>query len=230
MASVTVLIGRFKQGSSSAFEELFSRFLPQAARLGDRSCSPGLAFQDGEDIAQCVFWELYRAVRQQRPLAARLCDTPSLLTTLALLTRQQRRRTWRDSTRARRDARRTLHASDPRAATGADALHASLGGGAFAWAHEVQSRETLEQLLALLPEGRYRTVVHLLLQGHSVPEIALELRCSVRTVQRYLVEIKSHWQNHPEGRDALAAHLPPIVAPPDAPPQAGCRPGQHRGQ
>jgi DNA-binding NarL/FixJ family response regulator len=61
----------------------------------------------------------------------------------------------------------------------------------------------MEQLLALLPEVRYRAVVHLLLEGHSVPEIAHELGRSVRAVQRYLVEIKSIWQSHPQGPELL---------------------------
>jgi DNA-directed RNA polymerase specialized sigma24 family protein len=77
----------------------------------------------------------------------------------------------------------------------------------LSWLREIQSRETIEQLLALLPEARYRAAVHLLGQGYSVPEIAHDLGRSVRAVQRYLVEIRSVWQNHPQAREILAGRV-----------------------
>ena len=180
MVSVTLLIGRFKGGSSSAFGELFCQFFPHTARLaGRQSCSQASAFQDGEDIAQCVFWELYRAVRHGHPLAGSLRDTPALLSTLGMLTRQHVRRRWRDDTRLCRDFRRARTATDLRSAAGPNTLDQLVNDKAFRWLCEMQSRETIEQLLALLPKMRYRAVVHLLLKGHSVPEIAHELRRSV---------------------------------------------------
>ena len=84
MGSVTLLIGRFQRGSSSAFLHLFDRFLPQTTRLACRRFpSRDAVAQDAEDTAQCVFWELYRAVRHRGPLAANLRDTPTLLTALS---------------------------------------------------------------------------------------------------------------------------------------------------
>jgi len=210
MVSVTLLIGRFKGGSSSAFRELFCQFLPRTSHLaGRQSCNQGSAFQDGEDIAQCVFWELYSAVRHQKPLVAHFYDTPTLLTTLAMLTRQHLRRRWRDGTRLCRDVRLVRTATDLPTAAGTNPLDRFVNDKSLRWLHEIQSRETIEQLLALLPEVRYGDVVRLLLQGHSVPEIAHESRRSVRAIQRYLVEIRSIWQNHPEGREILAAHVLP---------------------
>jgi len=175
---------------------------------GRRSCNQGSAFQDGEDIAQCVFWELYSAVRHQQPLAAHFYDTPTLLTTLAMLTRQHLRRRWRDGTRLCRDVRRARTATDLSTGAGRDPLDMFIHDKSFCWLNEIQSRETLEQLLALLPKAGYRAAVHLLLRGHSVAEIAQELGRSVRAVQRYLVEIRSIWENHPQGREILAAHVP----------------------
>jgi DNA-directed RNA polymerase specialized sigma24 family protein len=202
MASVTLLIDRFKQGSSSAFGDLFGRFLRYPMRLVRR---PGrtTAHQDGEDIAQCVFWELYRAVREQRPLVEGLSDTTSLLVTLGTLTRQQLRRRWRDNTRQCRDVRRTVSASDLPPG-GGDPLEGLLHPRVVRWLRDVDSRETIEQLLALLPQPRHRTVVLLLLHGDSVPEVARALGRSVRAVQRYLVEIQGIWENHPDGRAFLA--------------------------
>jgi DNA-directed RNA polymerase specialized sigma24 family protein len=210
MGFVTLLIGRFKQGSDSAFGLLVGQFHSHVARLADRRILGwGKASQLGEDIAQLVFFHLYRAVGRRGRLAFRLRDTPTLLTTLAMLTRQQVGRHWRDETRACRDFRRTRLAADLSTAAGADPLDKFVSDKACQWLRDIQCRETLEQLLALLPEVRYKAVVHLLLQGHSIPEIAQELGRGVRAVQRYLVEIRSTWQNHAEEHEILAGRVPP---------------------
>jgi len=210
MGSVTLLIGRFQRGSSSAFGQLFRRFLPETERLASRrSRWPASRLKDGEDIAQGVFWELYRAVRQHRPLAAGLRDTTTLLKTLALLTRQHLRRRWRDETRLCRDVRRACGGTDLTAIAGADGLNNLFDDTGARWLCEVQSRETLEQLLLLLPEARYRKVVHLLLQGYTIAEVAREIHRGVRSVQRYLVEIRSIWCSHPIGREILSGCVPP---------------------
>lgn len=195
MSAVTALIGRFKQGSSSAFADLFDRFFPHTVRLA--SARSAVSAHDEEDVAQCVFWQLFREVRGGRPLAERLSNTTTLLTTLALLTRQQLRRNWRDSTRKSRDIRLTWRASD------LQTHDLTPDHAATHWLRQIQSRESIEELFALLPDDRYRKTVELLLNGLSLPEIALELGRSLRAVQRYVAEIRALWQDHTQrGGDA----------------------------
>ncbi len=206
MASATFLIGRFKEGHSSAFDDLLGLYYAYPVDLARRRLSRGRPMpEDGEDIAQLVFWELYRSVRQGRPLGDGLSDTASLLKTLALLTRQHVRREWRHHTRHCRDVRKSRLATDLVARTGdtdpldAPATHAT----AFVWLRDIESQESIEQLLVLLPSAKHRTLVQLVLQGYSGPEIARELGCSVRTVQRYLLEIQAIWQRHREAQDVV---------------------------
>lgn len=213
MASVTLLIGRFKQGSSSAFGILFGRFLNYPADLARRRLKPGSGIPQGDDdIAQLVFWELYRSVRQRCPLGLRLRDTPSLLTALATLTRQQVRRQWRDHTRQCRDVRLSRLATDLSANEGTDPLDGTLDQTAFRWLREIEFQETVEQLLTLLPSARYRTLVQLFILGHTIPEIALDLDRSVRAVQRYLVEIQTIWRSNPAVQDILPRCIPRSTA------------------
>src|ERR1700722_4663939 len=138
MASVTLLIGQFKQGSSSAFGLLFGRFLNYPVDLAQRRLKRGSRIpQDDDDIAQLVFWELYRSVRQHSPLRQRLCDTPSLLTPLATLPRQQVRRQWRDHTRQCRDVRLSRLATGLSAHEDTDPLDDTLYPAAFRWLRDI---------------------------------------------------------------------------------------------
>jgi DNA-directed RNA polymerase specialized sigma24 family protein len=204
MSSVTYLIGQFKQGQSSAFGVLFGRFFAYPVDLARRRLRGESTLPlDGEDIAQMVFWELHRAVRQHRPMGERLSDTASLLTTLASLTRQQVRRQRRDHTRQCRDCRKSRLAADLPVRGDTDPFAAILDPGASHRHGEIECRETIEQLLVLLPSAKHRTLVRLLSGGHSIPEIARELHRSVRTVERYVIEIRTLCQSHAAGQAFL---------------------------
>jgi DNA-directed RNA polymerase specialized sigma24 family protein len=210
MSAVTFLIGQFKKGHSSAFEVLFERFFAYPFDLARRRGGRKYPIpHDNEDIAQLVFWELYRTVREKRPMGRRLCNTASLLTALATLTHQQVRRQWRDHTRQCRDSRRSRLASDLVAKGGGNPLDEFVDDTAFGWLREVESLEAIEQLLFLLPSEKYRTLVQCLMQGHGKSEVADTLDCSVRAVERYLVEIRTIWQRHPVGQEILSRHSIP---------------------
>jgi RNA polymerase sigma factor (sigma-70 family) len=210
MASVTFLIGQFKEGHSSVFGNLHQRFFPNLVKIARRGLARGSPIPlDGEDIAQRVFLELYRTVRQRRRMGECLCDTASLRTTLATLTHQQVRRQQRDHTRQCRDVRKTRLATDLSGREDTDPLNRVFDRATLRWLRDMESQETLEQLLAPLPSAKHRTVVQLLAQEYSVTEIARELDCSVRTVQRYLVEIRSIWQSHPAVQATLGGRIPP---------------------
>jgi DNA-directed RNA polymerase specialized sigma24 family protein len=52
----------------------------------------------------------------------------------------------------------------------------------------------LESLLKLLPDEDLRRIVRLRLEAHTSAEIADQLRCSERTIERKLVLIRSFWE------------------------------------
>jgi DNA-directed RNA polymerase specialized sigma24 family protein len=204
MNSVTSLIGLFKQGKSSAFGALVGRFFGYPVdlarrRLGRETPIP----QDGEDIAQMVFLELYCAVRQCRPMGDQLSDRTSLRIALATLTRQRIKREWRDHTRQRRDARKTKLAADLAGRGDSAPLEKILDPAASHGQRGIDAQDTVEHLLTLLPSARHRSLAHHLLSGHSIPEIARKMRRSVRTVERCRAEIQAIWRNHPAGQAVL---------------------------
>jgi len=198
MGRVTLLIGRFKCGSQTAFASLMGWLLPhriRAARRALRGDPAGIL--DPEDVAQRTFWELWRSMSRGGPLAVNLSDTASLLKVLAVLTRQQINRGRRDANRQLRDARRTVQAM---AESATDPWSAVFGAS--------ESKEVVEKLVELLPRDRQKAVVRLHLQGLSSAEAARHLNCSVRTVVRSYETALVFCRTSPEARAALAAWDP----------------------
>jgi RNA polymerase sigma factor (sigma-70 family) len=201
MGTVTYLIGRVKNGSSSAFDGLVGRLFPdltRQARRRLRNNHPGV--QDAEDVANATFWELWHVISEERPLAATLSNTASLLKILATLTHQQVRRAYRHATRQRRDARRTRRSLDLPAEQGGPSLH---DPGTNPWPSflgALESKEAVETLIALLPREKQKSLIRLRLEGRSQAEIAHQWNCSVRSVVRLYAEIVDLWRSHPAGR------------------------------
>lgn len=205
MGSITHLIGEFHQGSQTAFGALFQRFFPGSVTRLQRRLGPAYPGIDGaEDVALSVFRRLWQTVEEARPLAGDLTDRLSLLRILTLLTEQKLRESWRTDFRQCRDVRRTVRESD-QAGEPDDAL--SLAdtpalGRPPEW--DVVFLDLLAHLLGLLTE-RQQTIVLNKMAGRSAREIAEDLGCSERSIERQLSEIRDRWRDHPD----LAALLPP---------------------
>jgi RNA polymerase sigma factor (sigma-70 family) len=201
MGTVTYLIGRVKKGSYSAFDGLVGRMFPDLARQACRRLRNNhTGVQDAEDIANATFWELWQVISEERPLAADLSNTASLLKILATLTRQQVGRAHRDATRQCRDARRTRRSLDLPAEQGGTSLHEPGTNPWPSFLGALDSKETVETLIALLPREKQKTLIRLRLQGRSQADIADQWNCSVRSVVRLYAEIVDLWRSHPAGR------------------------------
>jgi DNA-directed RNA polymerase specialized sigma24 family protein len=203
MGDITRLIGRVKDGSSSAFADLMGRFYTRQVRHAQGRLGPDHAgVGDAEDVAALTFWELWRRLRSRGRLFDFLSDTPTLLRALATLTRNEVSLLRRNALRHCRDARRTVRIPDSPREEGAQLL----GLATTRWrdaARAVESREELERLIGLLPQERHRLVVRLLLEGRPVGAIGRELRCSARTVQRLCLQIRDVWRADPRDRASL---------------------------
>ncbi len=203
MGQITYLIGRVKDGSSSAFADLMGRFYTRQVRHAHGRLGPDHAGpEDAEDVAALTFWELWRRLRSRGRLFDFLSDTPTLLRALATLTRNEVSLVRRNALRHCRDARRTVRIPDAAEGEGAQLL----GLAAARWrddARALESREELQRLIDLLPQERHRRVVRLLMEGRPVGAIGQELRCSARTVQRLCLQIRDVWRADPRGRALL---------------------------
>jgi RNA polymerase sigma factor (sigma-70 family) len=198
MGSVTYLIGRLKNGSSSAFAGLMERYYARQVRQARRHLHGSQAgVMDADDVAHVAFWRLWQGVSDQSRLGRFLSDTTSLLKVLATLTRDQVSRARRDAQRDCRDHRRTrpLVEGDEESV-----LIEELADNPWPVViRAMDSREEVERLIAVLPQERHKQFVRLVLEERPLAEIAGTLNCSVRTVQRLNAEIEDLWRSNPQG-------------------------------
>jgi RNA polymerase sigma factor (sigma-70 family) len=203
MSSVTSLIGSLRTGSPAAFEQVFQRFFPTlVSRLERRLGSAYPGVEGPEDVALSIFRRLWNVVSGQSPLAAGLSDQRGLLRILSVLTRQKLREAHRYEHRLQRDRRRTRREADCSSArdTCSSVQEATANDRPGDW--DVAFLDLLTHLLGQLSE-RQQAVALRKLDGLTSREIAGELRCSERAVERHLSEIRDRWRFHPDLADAL---------------------------
>jgi DNA-directed RNA polymerase specialized sigma24 family protein len=196
MGSVSYLIARLKNGSASAFEGLMGRYYSRQVRQARRRLhSAPAGIQDAEDVAAVAFWKLWQGVIQRRAVGTFLSDTTSILKVLATLTRDQVNRAGRHALANCRDCRRTVALPDRNEA--GPTIHELATNPWPGFVGAIESREEVAGLTALLPTDRHRTLVRRVIEGRGLHEIATELQCSVRTVQRLYAEIADIWRSPP---------------------------------
>jgi DNA-directed RNA polymerase specialized sigma24 family protein len=192
--SVTRWVNDLKAGDrGEAARLLWQRYFEQLARLAQarlRAVARGPA--DGEDVALSAFDSFFRGVAEGGfPRLADRDDLWKLLTTIAMRKASNRRR--REGQR-KRGGGRVIGASD---------YAAGHPGGADPLA-EIAGTEPSPELAALLideihwrfadlPDESLRVVALRRLEGHSNAEIAAELDCSLRSVERKLELIRRTW-------------------------------------
>jgi DNA-directed RNA polymerase specialized sigma24 family protein len=192
--SVTQWVNDLKAGDrSEAARLLWQRYFERLAGLAQarlRAVARGPA--DGEDVALSVFDSFFRGVSDGRfPGLASRDDLWKLLTTIASRKASNRRR--REG-QIKRGGGRVIGATDY--AAGAPSGEDPLA--------EVVDREPSPELAALLideirrrfadlPDESLRVVASRRMEGHSNAEIAAELDCSLRSVERKLELIRRAW-------------------------------------
>jgi RNA polymerase sigma factor (sigma-70 family) len=210
MSSVNALIDSLRAGSPVAFRQIFDRFFQShVARLERRLGAAYPGIEAPEDLALSVFRRLWGVVVAQSPLTSDLSDRRGLLRILSVLTKQKLREVYRYEHRQRRDSHRTRREADISSpnSPGSSAQETVASAPPVDW--DVAFVDLLTQLLGQLSE-RQQAVALRKLDGLSSREIAEELRCSQRTVERQFSEIRDRWRRHPD----LAAVL-------QAPPELG---------
>jgi RNA polymerase sigma factor (sigma-70 family) len=194
--SVTRLIQGFRDGDEASFANLHARYWPILVAIARRKLhgTPPRA-ADEEDVAQQAFWSFYRSVRAGRlPNLANRHDLLAVLThvTACKAINQIERELGtlkRGKGRVRGESALDYLAGQSSMPPGLQQVAAAL--------HlpdaEALLRDCYDHYLNRLPES-VREVARLHLAGLSNREIAEELACVERTVERKLALLRSQWR------------------------------------
>jgi DNA-directed RNA polymerase specialized sigma24 family protein len=187
--SVSRWIAPLKEGDPTAAQQLWERYfhrLVWLARRRLRSVAPRVG--DEEDAALSAFASFCRGALAGR--FPQLDDRDSLWKILVVLTARKVSHLMRDEGRQKRGGARV-------------SLDAEIEGGALL--HQVLSREPTpefaaevaeqyQRLLARLGDPGLIRVANLKMEGHTNDEIARQLECTTRTVERRLRIIRGLWK------------------------------------
>jgi RNA polymerase sigma factor (sigma-70 family) len=173
-----------RAGEEAALNQLHRRYwsaLVELARARLRG-TPGRCV-DEEDIAQQAFWAFYQSLR-----AGRLPRLTNRHEFLALLTHII---ACKAVNQIEQDATRKRGGQPPQALRLADL--AALADGARTPLEDAVLRDCYQHYLDRLPDG-LRPIAELYLASYTHREIAEQLGCVERTVERKIARILARWQ------------------------------------
>lgn len=197
--SVTHWIDDIKRGSPAAAQKLWERYFPQLVRLArDRLRAAPTGMADEEDVALSVMDRFCRAAQEGR--FPDLAGRDDLWRLLLRMTARRATDLARHETRHRRGG--------GRAAGQLGGGSAEMGAGELGPAGIVDESPSPEfaammadechRLLALLGDSQLRAIAVAKMEGCSNDEIARQLVCSLRTVERRLKLIRDRWKQELE--------------------------------
>jgi len=197
-APVTAWLNQLAAGDSDAARQLFEHFCTRLQSIAKQRLSPRIRrCYNEEDAALSAFQSLFSGVNKKR---FEFRDRNSFWGLLLAISERKITNRIRYEFRDKRDVRRLMQDS------------------VFIQSQQLQQRDlpahprspysreptpefaaevadTCEQLLAVLPDDVSRQVAILRLENHTDEEIATELNCTRRTVQRKLMVIRRTWQD-----------------------------------
>ena len=181
--SVTTWIGELRQGNTAAAQQLWERYYAQLLQFA-RGKLRGTPRQqaDEEDVALSAFHSFCQTAAR----FPRLNDRNDLWQILVMLTA-------RKAAHERRRQQAQKRGGDKSCLGGEHELDAIIGTEPtpeFA----AMIAEEFETLLNRLPDKDMRQIARLRLEDYSNAEIAAQLRCSERTVERRLALIRAVWE------------------------------------
>ncbi len=193
-SSVTLWLDRFKAGEREAAQALWERYYAQLVRyVKSRLHGASRRAADEEDLALSAFDSLFRGIEAGR--FPQLDDRDDLWQILLVIAQRKaadqilhERRQKRGGGRVRGQSVFENRGDGP--APGLD-QHAD-DGPPPELAAEIT--EQVRRLMDLLPQDSLRVIAQRKLEGYDNPEIAAELDCGLRTVERKLRLIRSLWE------------------------------------
>jgi RNA polymerase sigma factor (sigma-70 family) len=188
--SVTRWIVQLRLGNGVAAQELWERYYARLISLAQkRLARASLRIADEDDVVQSAFASF--CGRLEKGQFPRLQDRDDLWRLLVFITARKAIRYIRHENAQKRGASR-LSVSADFEGLDLDAIVGTEPSPEFA----MQTAETLRELFACLPIDSLRTLARTKMEGWTNEEIAKQLRCSVRTVERRLQMIRDKWQSH----------------------------------
>lgn len=191
--SVTRWMQALQAGDTSAAQHLWEHYFSAMVGLAERRLSRQArrAF-DEEDVALSAFNSFCEGARDGS--FPHLSAREDLWRLLVVITARKAKTYQRHANRRKRGGGQVVGESDlARAGDDEAAGFEAIIGSAPTPALLVQIAEQFTRLLDRLPSDELRRVAVLKMEGHTVEEIAAQLRLSHRAVERRLQEIRSLW-------------------------------------
>jgi DNA-directed RNA polymerase specialized sigma24 family protein len=195
-ASVTQWLDRLKAGDPDAAQKLWERYFRRLVGLAKKKlrASPRRA-ADEEDVALSAFDSFCRGAGQDR--FPRLHDRLDLWQLLVLLTARKAVDLAQHERRQKRGGGGVLDEAALPGPAGSSAREAALDrieGPEPTPAFAAQVAEEYGRLLERLDSPELRAVAMLKVEGYGNEEIASQLGCGLRTVERRLRLIRGIWE------------------------------------
>lgn len=184
--SISQAFQQLQQGDAAAAAALWERYFPRLLGLARKTLAGRpQRVADEEDVAQCAFASFVRRV-QEGSFGAGLNrdDVWSLLGVFAV--RKAKKQVRRENAAKRGEGRVIDEA-------GLAARNEDLGLDSFADVPVGHFDLHCEELLGQL-EDELRTIAVLRMLGHTNREIAEQLRCTERRIERKLAVIRERWE------------------------------------
>jgi DNA-directed RNA polymerase specialized sigma24 family protein len=195
-ASVSQWIDRLKAGEPDAAQKLWERYFRRLVGLARKKLrtAPRRA-ADEEDVALSAFDSFCRGAEQGR--FSQLHDRLDLWQVLVLLTARKALDLAQHERRQKRGGGAVLDEAALPAPSGSSAAEGALeriAGPEPTPAFAAQVAEEYGRLLERLDSPELRTVAMRKVEGYGNEEIAAQLGCGLRTVERRLRLIRSLWE------------------------------------
>jgi DNA-directed RNA polymerase specialized sigma24 family protein len=194
--SVTHWIDRLKAGDPDAAQKLWERYFRRLVGLARKKLrSAPRRAADEEDVALSAFDSFCRGVEQER--FPQLNDRLDLWQLLVLLTARKASDLAQHERRQKRGGGAVLDEAalpSPADSSAHEAVLDQIAGPTPTPAFVAQVAEECSRLLERLDSSELRDVALRKVEGYGNEEIAAQLGCGLRTVERRLRLIRSIWE------------------------------------
>jgi RNA polymerase sigma factor (sigma-70 family) len=148
--------------------------------------------EDEEDVLQSMYKSF---CRRQRRGDFDLANRDQLWNLLVQITLRKARNTAARHHQGSRDVRREVSPAEGQSDLGLpEAILDQIDSDGPTPAEAALMNEALERRLQTLKDPRLRRIALSKLEGYTNPEVAAQLRCTVRTVERKLDRIRGYWE------------------------------------
>jgi DNA-directed RNA polymerase specialized sigma24 family protein len=179
---------------AAAARLVWGRYFKELLKLARSQLSAQIRTrEDEEDVLQSMYKSF--CIRQRRG-DFDLANRDQLWNLLVQITLRKARNTANRHLQGKRDIRR----EDIATVQSPDALLDQIDSSGPTPAEAALLNEALERRFQMLRQPELRQIARWKLEGYTNPEIAAQLDCTVRTVERKLERIRVYWQTAEEGR------------------------------